>query len=146
MADALRVPTRAPGTDVNPPGSCAAACTPIGRQNGGAGGVGDQQTDNRPNAERPPLPRPVRELIQAAICYNTIHDRALAEVLGLAPSAVHSNWGPAFELLGVHERFAAIRKAVALRLVACSGPEETPDCPIGRRCRQLWVAPSPLAG
>ncbi len=66
-----------------------------------------------------PLPDALLSLLRACAESGSLHDKALAERLCQSPETVHTNFKRINELLGTHERFAAVRMA----------------------CREGWISP-----
>jgi len=58
-----------------------------------------------------PLPEALRKLLQAYAESGSLLDKVLADQLCLSPQTVHTNFKRINELLGTHERFAAVRIA-----------------------------------
>ncbi len=58
-----------------------------------------------------PLPDALRNLLQACAEAGSLHDKVLADRLCLSPETVHTNFKRINELLGTHERFAAVQRA-----------------------------------
>lgn len=58
-----------------------------------------------------PLPEALRKLLQTCAESGSLLDKVLADRLCLSPQTVHTNFKRINELLGTHERFAAVRMA-----------------------------------
>ena len=61
--------------------------------------------------DRCPLPEALRSLLCACAESGSLRDDVLAEHLFQSPQTVHTNFRRINELLGTHERFAAVRMA-----------------------------------
>lgn len=66
-----------------------------------------------------PLSGALLKLLQACTEAGSLHDKVLAELLCQSPETIHTNFKRINELLGTHERFAAVQQA----------------------CREGWIPP-----